>query len=138
LYGYFFALLSLLCYSAWGLLNGIAINKSDPFSVLFYSSIGYMISGLIALSFTGFKPIFSYLSFLISFSVGLATGLGGLFLLLAIQKITENPSIIIALTSTYPLVVVLLNYFISDTQHMGLLKIFGCVLSVIGVICITI
>ena len=136
--GYFFAFLSFLCYSIWGVLNGIAINKVDPFSALFYSSIGYMVSGLLALSLIGFKPTFTYLSFLNTFCIGLATGLGGLFLLIAMQRTVGNCSIAIALTSIYPLAVVVINHFFLHEQNIGLLKILGCMLSVLGVIFILI
>lgn len=127
-----FICLSFLCYAFWGTLNGIVNKNIEPFSSLFYSSIGYMVAGLISVSFINFQPKFSTLSFGSSVLLGLTTGLGGLFLLLAIQRF-DSASILIAATATYPIATVILNYFILK-EVLTLKQIVGCLLSIVGVI----
>ena len=127
-----FVFLSFLCYAFWGSLNGIVNKNVEPFSGLFYSSIGYIIVGLISLFFVSFQPKFSIFSFGSSILLGLTTGLGGLFLLLAIQNFNST-SILIAATATYPIATVVLNYFILK-EILTLKQIIGCLLSILGVI----
>ena len=129
---YIFIILSFLSYSVWGFFNGVVNKNMDPFSGLFYSSIGYMISGLIGLIFINFQPKTSLISLFSALSLGLATGLGGLFLLLAIRNF-GNTSMLVALTATYPLMTAMLNYFIFS-EVLSMRQIFGCFLSVSGVI----
>ena len=129
---FFFAILSFLCYSLWGLFNGIVSRQIEPFSGLFYSSIGYMISGVISLGFIGFQPQISGIALGSSLFLGLATGFGGLFLLLAIQKL-GNTAILVALTATYPVATVILSYFLLK-EVLSFKQMIGCLLSIIGVI----
>ena len=70
-----FAILSFLLYSLWGLFNGVVHKSTDPFTGLFYSSIGYGIAGVISLYFVNFQPKFSFGGFLESIFLGLSTGL---------------------------------------------------------------
>ena len=83
-----FAILSFLSYAFWGLFNGLVHENSEPFSGLFFSSLGYLIAGLIGLSCISFQPKISVIAISSGLLLGLATGLGGLFLLLAIQKMS--------------------------------------------------
>jgi uncharacterized membrane protein len=129
---YIFVTLSFLCYSFWGFFNGIVDKNIDPFSALFYSSIGYAISGLIALLFINFQLRFSITAFSTSLLLGFTTGLGGLFLLLAVHNFGHT-SILVALTATYPLSTVILNYFIFS-EILSIRQLLGCVFSVVGVI----
>ncbi len=130
------ALLSLLTYSFWGVFNALAARHISANSVLFCSAVGYFFVGLVALAFIGFKPSLSVHSLanrgvIYGLLVGLATGLGGLFLLVSLHR-GGSASIVVPLTSIYPLATVLFNLvFLHDsiTLRQGI----GILLSVIGV-----
>lgn len=130
--GLFFAILSLACYSAWGILNGYVANKVDAYSALFYSSLGYLFVGIVGLFFVSFQLKVIPINFYLSLILGLATGLGGLFLLLSI-KYYQDSGFLVTITSCYPLITILFNYFVMHEQ-ISLEKIIGCVLCVSGII----
>ena len=130
------AFLSLITYAFWGVFNGLASRHLDANSVLFCSAIGYLVVGVLAIGLLGFKPM-THLDTLMhrgagyGFLVGLATGLGGLFLLISLHK-GGNPSIVIALTSIYPLATIIFNVlFLHDS--VSIRQMIGAALSVCGV-----
>jgi drug/metabolite transporter (DMT)-like permease len=127
-----YAILSLSCYSFWGVLNGLVIKQTEPYSGLFYSSLGYLLSGLFSLYFVNFQPKLSLASFGSSILLGLATGFGGLFLLLAIKKF-GNSSVLVALTATYPIASLVFNYYVFN-ELVSIQQICGCVIVVIGIV----
>ncbi len=130
------AFLSLLTYAFWGVFNALAARYISANSVLFCSAIGYFIVGVIALAFIVMKQGVSLHGFNLrgasyGLLVGLATGLGGLFLLMSLHK-GGSASIVVPLTSIYPIATVLFNLvFLHDaiTVKQGV----GILLSVIGV-----
>lgn len=127
-----FPALSFLSYAVWGMLNGISNEKLEPYSALFYSSFGYLFAGFISLFFIGFQPKFSMIGISTGFCLGAATGLGGFFLLLAIDKFS-NTSLLVALTALYPIGTVLLSYFLLN-ETLTTRQMIGCILSVCAVI----
>jgi transporter family protein len=127
-----FALLSCFSYAFWGLFNGLVNKNSEPFGGLFFSSLGYFIAGLIGLSYINFQPKTSVIAISSGILLGLSTGLGGMFLLLAIQK-SRNTSMSVALTALYPIGTLILSYFMLDEQ-LTKQQIFGCIISVFGLV----
>ncbi len=130
------ALLSLLTYSLWGVFNGLASRQIDANTGLFCSSLGYLCVGFVALALVGFKPSIAAHALMTrggiyALFVGIATGLGGLFLLISLHQ-GGNTNVVITLTSIYPLATVLFNAtFLHDSlTHQQLL---GVALSVVGV-----
>ncbi|MFL1780456.1 EamA-like transporter family protein [Candidatus Hepatincolaceae symbiont of Richtersius coronifer] len=133
-----FAALSLISYTAWGLLNGVVARNMDPYSGIFLSGIGYIISGIIALSLVGFKINFTSSTTAAvgsGIALGLATGIGGLFLLLSV-KYGGNVSMIVVLTSLYPILTLLLNFSVFHVA-LTLPQIVGAILAVIAVALVT-
>lgn len=131
------AFLSLLTYAFWGVFNGLASRHLDANTVLFCSAIGYLTVGILAIALLDFKPVAHFSNLLhrgagYGFLVGLATGLGGLFLLISLHK-GGNPSVVVALTSIYPLATIAFNIlFLHDS--MSIRQSIGAALSVCGVI----
>ncbi len=134
----FLSICALLCYGGWGVFNGMAARTNvDPLLLVFFSSIGYLVVGLIALTIGNFDlnsvPIKGVIY---AMCVGLATGLGGLFLLMSMQQ-GGTVSIVVALTATYPLMTLIINYAIFNGL-LNIRQICGMMLSVIAVILMTI
>ena len=130
------AIIALLSYSIWGVMNGVVAKNMDPYTGIFFSSIGYLISGTIALSMIGFKINITPVNLMSGLGVGLATGIGGLFFLLAIRY-GGNVNIVVVLTSLYPIVTLISNYFIFGTS-MSITQIIGAILAIIAVILVSV
>ncbi|MBX9867671.1 MAG: EamA family transporter [Burkholderiales bacterium] len=130
------AISALLSYSIWGIMNGVVAKNMDPYTGIFFSSIGYLISSTIALSMIGFRVNLAPLNLISGMSLGLATGIGGLLFLLAIRY-GGNVNIVVVLTSLYPILTLILNYFIFGTS-MSITQIIGAILAIIAVILVSI
>lgn len=132
----FWATLSLCTYALWGVFNALASKYTNANTALFCSSVGYFIIGAIALAFTLRQADFSF-NILLSkgaaygLLVGMATGLGGLFLLVALHK-GGHASVVIALTSIYPLATVVFNLIFLH-EAITVKQIIGIISCVVGV-----
>ena len=106
-----FAVLSLLLYGLWGFFPKLATqNGIEPRSILIYETIGTAVVALIVLAVIGFKPQFSGKGFSFALIAGTAGALGSLFFLLALSK--GKASVVVTMTALYPLVVIILSYFV--------------------------
>lgn len=130
------AFLALLSYSIWGLMNGVVAKNMDPYTGIFFSSIGYLFSSAIALSLIGFKVNITSSNLISGMGLGAATGIGGLFFLLAIRY-GGNVNIVVVLTSLYPIVTLILNYFIFGTS-MTITQIIGAILAIMAVLLVSV
>lgn len=126
------ALMSLVTYSFWGIFNGLSSRQIEPYSALFYSAFGYLIAGIIALFFIDFRPELTFKGSLYGIAIGLATGLGGLFLLVAIGR-GGSSSIVVAITSVYPLATLIFNLFILH-EHMTLKQGIAIIFTIIAML----
>ena len=131
-----FATLALLAYALWGVMNGVIANKMDPYSGIFFSGIGYLFSGAVALSLINFKLNVTFVNLAWGAVLGVATGIGGLMFLLAI-KAGGNINIIVVLTSLYPLLTLLINYVLFGTA-ISTLQLVGVGLAIPALIMISI
>lgn len=133
--------LTLVMYSLWGVFNGAAARHLDSFNALFFSSIGYFLVGLLSCFIIGHQTVTTILhlspkGMLYGILLGFTTGLGGLFLLIALHK-GGNINIIIPLTAMYPLFAVLINLVLFHT-HLDFKQIIGIALSVLAIVLLTV
>lgn len=133
------AILSLLTYASWGVFNSLASRYISANLGLFCSSLGYLAVGVLSIMLLGLKPNIALHELFTrggayGFAVGIATGLGGLFLLISIHS-GGNSNIVIALTATYPLIAVAFNVTLLH-DSISLQQLTGIIFSVIGVMLI--
>lgn len=111
---YYPSLIALCLYGAWGYWGTRASSFINPLSVTFYSSIGVLISGIIALILLGFKLDFSLKGSIHGVLNGLASGIACVFFILALRNGPTMPVVLI--TSMYPLVTLLLCMVFLDQK----------------------
>jgi len=125
---YFPSLIALFLYGAWGYWGTRASNFINPLSITFYSSIGVLISGVIALVLLDFKPDLSAKGSAYGLLNGLASGIACIFFILALRKGPTMPVVLV--TSMYPLITLMLcMIFLKQglTFKQGLGMIFALV-----------
>lgn len=103
---YFPSLIALCLYGAWGYWGTRASNFICPLSITFYSSIGVLISGIIALILLGFKPDISAKGGTYGLLNGLANGIACIFFILALRNGPTMPVVLV--TSMYPMITLVL------------------------------
>lgn len=104
---YVFALTSLVLYGAWGYWGTRAAGFVNPLTLTFYSSIGVMFAGFVALMLLEFKPESSLRGNSYALLNGLANGVACIFFVAALRRGPAMPVVLI--TSMYPLVTLLLS-----------------------------
>lgn len=102
---YFPSLVALVLYGAWGYWGTRASDFINPLSITFYSSIGVLISGVIALVLLGFKPEISAKGSAYGLLNGLANGIACIFFILALRNGPTMPVVLV--TSMYPMITLL-------------------------------
>ena len=128
--------LSLLSYAIWGVMNGVVTKQMGPYDGLFFSGIGYILSGIFALYLIEFRVQYTFRNLLSGVGLGLATGIGGLFLLLAAQR-GGNANVIIVVTSLYPLITLLLNFMLFNLP-ISQLQVGGAILAIVAIIMVSV
>lgn len=78
---YYPSLTALFLYGAWGYWGTRASTFINPLSITFYSSLGVLISGIVALFLLDFKLELSIKGSTYGFLNGLANGIACIFLL---------------------------------------------------------
>ncbi|HBC0463553.1 TPA: EamA family transporter [Legionella pneumophila] len=119
---YFPSLAALFLYGAWGYWGTRAANFINPLSITFYSSIGVLISGMIALILLGFKPELSVKGSTYGLLNGLANGIACIFFILALRNGPTMPVVLV--TSMYPMItlifcMIFLKQELSIKQGLG-------------------
>lgn len=128
----FWTMMSLFAYGLWGIFNSLTSSNTDPYTGIFLSSLGYLLTGIIALNYIGFKPIVTGKGIACGLSLGLATGLGGLFFLMSLNK-GGNINNVVSITAVYPLATLLFS-FIMLNQSLNIKQVIGVCCSVLAVI----
>jgi uncharacterized membrane protein len=132
-----FAFLAFLSYCIWGVTNGLVSKHIDPYSGIFFSSIGYLIAGIVSISIGGINfDGFTLNGIMYGVILGLATGLGGLFVLMAIHK-GGITSIVVVMTALYPLGTLVFDHMLLG-ENMSLHKVVGVLLAVVSIILMSI
>jgi bacterial/archaeal transporter family protein len=103
---YYPSIIALCLYGAWGYWGTRASNFINPLSITFYSSIGVLISGLIALILLDFKPDLCAKGSLYGLLNGLASGVACIFFILALRNGPTMPVVLV--TSMYPMITLML------------------------------
>jgi uncharacterized membrane protein len=118
------SVIALILYGAWGYWGTRATEYICPLSTTFYSSIGVLISGVIALVLLDFKPEFSTQGGVYGLLNGLASGIACIFFIFALRNGPTMPVVLV--TSMYPMVtlifcVIFLKQGISAKQGLGMI-----------------
>lgn len=128
---YYPSLIALFLYGAWGYCGTRAASFINPLSITFYSSLGVLISGVIALALLDFKPEFSPKGGLYGLLNGLASGIACVFFILALRKGPAMPVILV--TSMYPMVTLLLC-MVFLKQSLTVKQSLGMVFSIVALV----
>jgi bacterial/archaeal transporter family protein len=124
------ALLSLFSFGIWGLFTKLAIVHIDSKSALVYQTIGVFIIGLVTISFLNFKLATNVKGSSYALITGLAYGIGCLFYFVAADK--GKIITVVTLTALYPLVTILLSYFILR-EAISIKQCLGIVLALLSI-----
>ena len=124
---------AVILFTLWGFMNGVAVKYVNPYTALIFSSFGYLLSGIVILGIRGFQLELSLNGAIAGILLGLGTGFGGFFVLRAMSQVDSNVSVVIAITSIYPLGVLILSYFFL-AETITFFKLIGFVLAIIGII----
>ncbi|EHL31257.1 EamA family transporter [Legionella drancourtii] len=103
---YYPSLIALLLYGAWGYWGTRASSFINPLSITFYSSIGVLISGIIALVLLDFKLDLHAKGGIYGLLNGLASGIACIFFILALRNGPTMPVVLV--TSMYPMITLML------------------------------
>ena len=104
---FFFSIMTLLSWGVWGVCSKLASNYSRPKQTLLFQAVGAVAFALLILTVERFQIQRSPVGFGWSFAAGFVNFTGFLFFFWAIEK--GKVSTVIALSSLYPVVTILLS-----------------------------
>jgi bacterial/archaeal transporter family protein len=116
------AILSLISFGLWGLFSKITLQYVDAKNALIYQTIGVLLIGFLTLYLVDFKLTFNSKGISYGLLTGIAYGVGCLLYLIAADK--GKISTIVTLTALYPVITILLSYFILQ-EAITLKQVFG-------------
>ena len=128
---YFPSIVALLLYGAWGYWGSRASDFINPLSITFYSSIGVLLSGIIALVLLDFKPDFCAKGSTYGLLNGLASGIACIFFIMALRKGPTMPVVLV--TSMYPMITLMLC-MIFLKQGLTLKQGIGMIFAIVALI----
>jgi transporter family protein len=99
--------MTLLCWGLWGVFSKLASNYSRPRQTLLFQAVGVMVFALMVLVLERFQIQHSPVGFGWSLAAGFINFAGFLAFFAAIEK--GKVSTIIALSSLYPVVTIILS-----------------------------
>ncbi len=126
-----FALLALLIYGFWGFLPKLAVTFISPQSALVYQVGGGLAVGIIVLIFAGFKIETHPTGAIYAILTGVTGVLGTLFYYAAASR--GNISVVVSMTALYPLITILLAYFILQ-EPISIKQIVGMFFALLAII----
>jgi transporter family protein len=103
---FFWTLLAMVTFGAWGFFPKLAVNYISPQSALIYQVIGGLFVGIVGLAMLNFKPETHPMGILYALLTGITGVLGTLFYYAAASR--GQISIVASLTALYPLITILL------------------------------
>jgi len=118
-----YAFLTVACWGLWGVFSKLASNYSRPRQTLLFQAVGVLAFAMMVLALERFQIQRTSIGFGWSFAAGFINFVGFLFFFAAIQK--GKVSTIIALSSLYPVVTILLSVLllrekISPREGLGI------------------
>lgn len=122
-----FAILSLLAYGLWGFFPKLGIGYLNPKEFIIYEVIGMAFITLILLLLVG-KPTFNTRGVTFAILTGITGIIGTLFFVTALAK--GKASVVVTITSLYPMIVFILASFIlkeSITLKQGIGIVFALI-----------
>ncbi|WED42489.1 EamA family transporter [Legionella cardiaca] len=128
---YYPSLVALFLYGAWGYWGTRASSFINPLSITFYSSLGVLIAGILALILLNFRLELSPRGSAYGFLNGLANGIACIFFIIALRKGPAMPVVLI--TSMYPLVTLILC-MVFLKQEITFKQTLGMIFAVIALI----
>jgi len=102
-----YSVMTLLCWGLWGVFSKLASNYSRPRQTLLFQAVGVMVFALMVLVLERFQIQHSPVGFGWSLAAGFINFAGFLAFFAAIEK--GKVSTIIALSSLYPVVTIILS-----------------------------
>jgi transporter family protein len=102
-----YSFLTVLCWGLWGVFSKLASNYSRPRQTLLFQAVGVVVFALMVLTMERFQIQRSPIGFGWSLAAGFINFAGFLAFFAAIEK--GKVSTIIALSSLYPVVTILLS-----------------------------
>jgi transporter family protein len=104
------AIIAFFLFGLWGFFPKLATNYIHPKSALAYEVLGGIVIAILILYLLKFRPEFDIRGLLFATLAGMAGTLGVLFFLFAVSQ--GKTSTVVTLTALYPLVTILLAFFI--------------------------
>ncbi len=132
---FFYALITLLVWSFFGLFPKLAASYIDPRSFLVYQVLGSLLVATLALVMLGFRPQWHLRGVALALLTGASGSIGTLFFLLAMQK--GKASVVVVMTGLYPVLTVLMVCLLLK-ETLTLKQIIGMVLGLIAILLFTI
>ncbi|KAF3885713.1 MULTISPECIES: EamA family transporter [Nostocales] len=126
-----YTLLALFLYGLWGFFSKLATNYIDPKSALLNEVLGALMVSLVLFSNNGFRVRVDRLGIFYAVLVGVSGTLATFLFFIAITK--GASSIILPLTSLYPLVTILLSVFILK-ESLSLKQSLGILLALVAIV----
>lgn len=128
------ALISLLSFGLWGFFSKLTLNYIDSKNALIFQTIGVVIVGTLLFCLIEFKPATEMKGISFGLLTGIAYGVGCLFYLFAVDK--GKLITIVTLTALYPLVTILLSYFLLQ-EAISLKQCLGIALALLAIFLMT-
>jgi len=125
------AIIGFFLFGLWGFFPKLSTNYIDPKSALIYEVAGGMVIGLVTLCLVEFRPEFHIRGTAYAILTGMAGTLGVLFFFFALSR--GRASIVVTLTALYPLVTILLAYFLLR-EPISLRQGVGMILALIAMV----
>jgi transporter family protein len=128
---FFWTLLAMVTFGAWGFFPKLAVNYISPQSALIYQVIGGLFVGIVGLAMLNFKPETHPMGILYALLTGITGVLGTLFYYAAASR--GQISIVASLTALYPLITILLAIiFLHET--LVLKQVIGLCFAVAAIV----
>ena len=128
---FFWTLLSMVTFGAWGFFPKLAVSYISPQSALIYQVLGGFFVGIVGLAILNFKPETHPMGILYAFLTGITGVLGTLFYYAAASR--GQISIVVSLTALYPLITILLAIIFLD-ETLVLKQVIGLCCAVAAII----
>lgn len=126
----FYAFSAVVAWGLWGFFPKLATIYISPKSALVWEVLGALLVGLLMLPLVGFRPETQPKGILFAILTGVFAMLGGLAFLFAISR--GKASIVVTMTALYPIVVILLSYFLLH-ESITVKQTAGIVLALVAV-----
>jgi transporter family protein len=128
---FFWTLLAMVTFGAWGFFPKLAVNYISPQSALIYQVIGGLFVGIVGLAMLNFKPETHPMGILYALLTGITGVLGTLFYYAAASR--GQISVVASLTALYPLITILLAIiFLHET--LVLKQVIGLCFAVAAIV----